>query len=121
MSVQPLVQLNLTDAILDPTRDQPAKPQQKAREETIKKDILPDANNSRLKKEPANSSTHLLTAAIYVKLRKHIFNEGTQTEAATRFNVKLKALSQILSGRHYLGGKDRGIAQRKQEVEEQIP
>ena len=120
-SVRPLVQLNLSDDILDPTRDKPAKPQQKAREEMIKKDILPDPNNSRLKKEPANSSTRLLTAAIYVKLRKHLFNEGTQTEAATRFNVKLKALGQILSGRHYLGGKDRSIAQRKQEVEEQVP
>ena len=120
-SVRPLVQLNLSDDILDPTCDKPAKPQQKAHKEMIKKDILPDPNNSRLKKEPANSSTCLLTAAIYVKLRKHLFNEGTQTEAASRFNMKLKALGQILSGRHYLGGKDRSIAQKKQEIEEQIP
>ena len=42
-------------------------------------------------------------------------------EAAGRFNVKLKALGQILSSRHYLGGKDRSIAQKKQEIEEQIP
>ena len=120
-SVRPLVQLNLSDDILDPTRDKPAKPQQKGREETIKKDILPDANNSRLKREPANSSTRLLTVAIYMKLRKHLFNEGTQTEAATRFNMKLKALGQILSSRRYSGGKDRSIAQRQQEVEEQVP
>ena len=120
-SVRPLVQLNLNDDILDPTHDKPAKPQQKAHEEMIKRDILPDANNSRLKREPANSSTCLLTVAIYVKLRKHLFNEGTQTEAATRFNVKLKALGQILSGRCYLGGKDQSIAQKKQEVEGQVP
>ena len=120
-SVWPLVQLNLSDDILDITQDKPPKPQQKSHEETIKKDILPDPNNSKLKKEPANSATRLLTAAIYVKLNKHLFNEGTQTEAASRFNVKLKALGQILSGRHYLGGKDRSIAQKKQGMEEPTP
>ena len=71
--------------------------------------------------EPANSSTHLLTAAIYVKLRKCLFNEGTQTEASTRFKVKLKALGQILSGKHYLGSRDRSKPQKKQVVEEQVP
>ena len=120
-SAQPLVQINLSDEILDPTRDKPTKPQQEAHEERIKQDILPDTNNTRLKREPANSSTHLLTAAIYVKLRKYLFNEGTQTEAATRFNVKLKALGQILSSRYYLGGRDRSTPQKKQGVEEQVP
>ena len=113
-SARPLVQINLSDEILDPTHDKPTKPQQEAREGRTKQDILPDANNARLKREPANSSTRLLTAAIYVKLRKHLFNEGTQTEAALRFNVKLKALGQILSGRRYLDGRDRSTPQKKQ-------
>ena len=43
-SVRPLVQLNLSDAILDPTWDKPSKPQ--AHEETIKENILPDPDNS---------------------------------------------------------------------------
>ena len=120
-SVWPLVQLNLSDDILDITRDKPQKPQQRTHEETVKKDILPDPNNSKLKKEAANSATRLLTAAMYVKLRKHLFNEGTQTEAASKFNVKLKALGQILSGRHYLGGKDRSIAQQKQDMDVPTP
>ena len=120
-SVQPLVQLNLSDDILDITRDKPPNLQQKTHKETVKKDTLPDPNNSKLKKEPANSPTRLLTAAVYVKLNKHLFNEGTQTEAASRFNVKLKALGQILSGRCYLGGKDRSIAQKKQGMEEPAP
>ena len=105
-SARPLVQINLSDEILDPTHDKPRKSQQEAREEKIKQDILPDANNARLNREPANSSTCLLTAAIYVKLKKYLFNEGTQTEAATRFKVKLKALGQILSSKRYLGGRD---------------
>ena len=60
----------------------------------------------RLNREPANSSTRLLTAAIYFKLKKFLFNKGTQTETSTKFKVKIKALGQILSGKRYLGGRD---------------
>ena len=120
-SIQPLVQLNLSEDLLNITRDKPPNPQQKTHEETVKNDILPDPYNARLKKEPPNSATRLLTVAVYIKLNKHLFNEGTQTVAANKFNVKLKALGQIISGRRYLGGKDRYIAQKKQGKEEPTP
>ena len=120
-SARPLVQINLNKEILDPTHDKPTKSQQEAREEKIKQDVLPDANNVRLNREPANSSTRLLTAAIYFKLKKHLFNEGTQTETSTKFKVKIKALGQILSGKRYLGGKDRKTAQKQQEEDEHEP
>ena len=120
-SALPLVQINLNEEILYPTHDKPTKSQQEADEEKIKQDILPDANNTRLNREPANSSTHLLTAAIYFKLKKHLFNKGTQTETSTKFKVKIKALGQILSGKRYLGGKDKKTAQKQQEKEEHEP
>ena len=120
-SARPLVQINLNEEILDPTHDKSTKSQQEAHEEKIKQDVLPDANNARLNREPANSSTCLLTAAIYIKLKKYLFNEGTQTEASTKFKVKLKVLGQILSGKHYLGGRDQSTTQKKQEEEEQVP
>ena len=50
-----------------------------------------------------------------------MFNEGTQTETATKFKVKIKALGQILSGKHYLGGRDKKTAQKQQEEEEHEP
>ena len=120
-SAWPLVQINLNEETLDPTRDKPVKSQQEARDEKIKQDILPNPTNTRLNREPANSSTRLLTAAIYFKLKKYLFNKGTQTETATKFKVKIKALGQILSGKHYLGERDWKTAQKQQEEEEHEP
>ena len=34
-------------------------------------------------------------------------NEGTQAETAEKFDVKPKALSKLISGQKYLGGKDK--------------
>ena len=91
-SARPLIQINVNEDILDPTRDKLVKSRQEIHDEKIKQDILPDETNSILNKQPANSSTRLLTTAIYIKLKKYLFNEGTQTEASTKFKVKLKAL-----------------------------
>ena len=90
-SAQPLVQININEETLDPARDKPVKSRQESHNEKLKQDILPDATNTRFNGEPANSSTHLLMAAIYLKLKKYLFNEGTQTETSTKFKVKLKA------------------------------
>ena len=43
----------------------------------------------------------LLPAVVYLKLKKCLFNEGTQIEAATKFNMKTKALGKLLLGKHY--------------------
>ena len=77
---------------------------------------MPDETNDRFHKEPANSTTHLLTAIVYLKLKKCLFNEGTQIEVATKFNVKTKALGQILLGKHYWGGKDRKMVQDRKNL-----
>ena len=70
--------------------------------------------NARFHRDPANSATCMLTAAIYLKLKKCMFNEGIQVEAAKKFNVKSKVLGQILSGRWYWGSKDKkATAERK--------
>ena len=113
-SAQPLVQININEETLDPTQDKPVKSRQESHNEKLKQDILPDTNNTTFNREPANSSTGLLTAAIYLKLKKYLFNEGTQMETSMKFKVKLKALGQILSGKRYLGGRDRKTAQKQQ-------
>ena len=114
-STRPLVQMNIDEGILDPTRDEPAKSNQETHNRKLREAILPNATNARFSREPANSTTRLLTVAIYLKLKKYLFNEGTQTESSTKFKVKPKALGQILSGKHYLGGRDRKMTQKLQE------
>ena len=48
--------------------------------------------------------------AVYYKLKRRFLNEGTQTEAANKFNMNGKALSKILTGKRYMGGRDRKTA-----------
>ena len=67
----------------------------------------------KLQREPQNSPTRLLAAAVYIKLKKRFLNEGTQLEAIEMFNINRKALSKILMGRHYMGGTDRKALVRK--------
>ena len=120
-SAWPLVQINIDEGMLDPTQDEPAKSSQETHDRKLREAILPDVTNARFSSKPANSTTHLLTAVIYLKLKKYLFNEGTQTEMTTKFKVKPKALGQILSGKCYWGGRDRKTAQKPQEEEEPEP
>ena len=46
----------------------------------------------------------LLTAVIYLKLKKKFLNMGTQKECVEHFAVNEKQLSKLLMGRHYQGG-----------------
>ena len=69
--------------------------------------ILTNENNTKLHKEPKNSPTRLLAAAVYYKLKRRFLNEGTQMEAVNKFNVNGKALGKVLMGKRYLGGRDR--------------
>ena len=95
-SAHPLVQINIDEGMLDPTKEKPTPSNKETHEEKLKKTLLPDEMNARFCREPANSATHLLTAAVYLKLKKHVFNEGTQVEAATKFNVKSKAVGHLV-------------------------
>ena len=49
-------------------------------------------------------STHILAAAVWLKMLQKYFNEGTAKEASERFDVRAKQLSRVLTGRKYLGG-----------------
>ena len=100
-SAFPLVQLNIDEGMPDPTKEKPTPSNKETCEEKTRKTILPNEANARFRREPANSATCLLMAAVYLKLKKQMFNEGTQVESATKFNVKSKALGQILSGKCY--------------------
>ena len=69
--------------------------------------LLRQERNAPLRKEARNSTRKLIAALVYLKFKKHYLNEGTQVETAENFDVKTKALSKLLSGCKYLGGKDK--------------
>ena len=108
-SAQPMVQLNIPVKMLDPFLD---KPQEKHETKGMEQ-ILLNEKNTRLQKEPKNSSTRLLAAAVYYKLKRRFLNKGTQTEAVSKFNVNGKALGKILTGKRYLGGRDRKMVMKQ--------
>ena len=54
--------------------------------------------------EPRNGPTHILAVAIWLKLRRKFFNQGTAKEACKLFDVRVKQLSHVITGKKYLGG-----------------
>ena len=49
---------------------------------------MPPVSNT----EPRNGPTRILTAAVWLKLSRKYFNEGTAKEACERFQVRAKQL-----------------------------
>ena len=103
-AVRPLVQLNIPEGFLNPIEDKKALTSEEEKKEKVKKTVLPIPDATCLKHEPRNGPTRILTAAVWLKLSRKYFNEGTVREACERFNVRAKQLSRVLTGRKYLGG-----------------
>ena len=103
-AVQPLVQLNIPEGFLNPIEDKKALTSEEEKKEKVKKTVLPIPDATCLKHEPQNGLTRILTAAVWLKLSHKYFNEGTARKACEQFNIRAKQLSQVLTGRKYLGG-----------------
>ena len=92
-AVRPLVQLNVPEGFLNPIEDKKALTSEEEKKEKVKKTVLPIPDATCLKHEPQNGPTQILTAAVWLKLSRKYFNEGTAREACERFNVRAKQLS----------------------------
>ena len=103
-SVRPLVQLNVPEGFLNPLEDRKAPSSEEEKREKVKKTVLPIPDATYLKHEPHNGPTRILTAAVWLRLSRKYFNEGTAKEACEHFLVRAKELSRVLTGRKYLGG-----------------
>ena len=103
-AVRPLVQLNIPEGFLNPIKDKKAKMTEEEKREKIQNTVLPVPNATCLKHEPRNGPTRILMAAVWLKMSKKYFNEGTAKEACKRFDVQVKQLSRVLTGKKYLGG-----------------
>ena len=99
-----LVQLNIPEGFLNPVEDKKVKTTKEEMREKVRKTVLPIPDATCLKHEPRNGPTHILTAAVWLKMSRKYFNEGTAKEACERFNVQAKQLSWVLTGRKYLSG-----------------
>ena len=103
-AVWPLVQLNIPEGFLNPMEDKKVKTTKEEKREKVRKTVLPVPDATCLKHKPQNGLTHILTAAVWLKMSKKYFNEGTAKEACELFNVQAKQLSWVLTGKKYLGG-----------------
>ena len=103
-AVHPLVQLNIPEGFLNPVEDKWAKTTEEERREKVRKMVLPIPNAACLAHEPSNGPTCILAAAVWLKMSRKYFNEGTAKEACERFDVRAKQLLRVLTGRKYLGG-----------------
>ena len=92
-AVWPLVQLNVPEGFLNPIEDKKALTSEEEKKDKVKKTVLPIPDATCLKHEPRNGLTHILTAAVWLKLSHKYFNEGTAKEACEWFNVRVKQLS----------------------------
>lgn len=77
------------------------------RRDKLALNLLPCGDWSPLKRESDNNLTWLQATDLYFKLGRKFFNQGTQRESEEKFVVWSKQLSKLLSGWHYLGGKDK--------------
>ena len=69
-AVRPLIQLNIPEGFLNPIKDKKAKTTEEEKREKIQKTVLPVPNATCLKHEPRNGLTHILTAAVWLKMSK---------------------------------------------------
>ena len=103
-AVRPLVQINILEGFLNPVEDRRPKMTEEERWEKVQKMVLPTSNAPCLAHELKNGPTCILAVAVWLKLNRKYFNEGTAKEACDRFEVRAKQLSRVLMGRKYLGG-----------------
>ena len=99
-----LVQLNVPEGFLNPIEDKKAKTTEEEKREKVRKTVLPIPNTPCLAQKPQNSPTCILAAAVWLKMSKKYFNEGTVKEACEQFDVHAKQLSRVMTGKKYLRG-----------------
>ena len=103
-AIRPLMQLNIPEGFLNLIEDKKAKMTEEEKRKKVQKTVLPAPNAPCLAHKPQNSPTPILTAAVWLKMSKKYFNEGTAKEACEHFDVRAKQLWRVLTGRKYLGG-----------------
>ena len=103
-AIRPLVQLNTPEGFLNPMEEKRAKMTEEERREKVRKMVLPIPNAPCLAHKQRNGPIRILAVAVWLKMSRKYFNEGTAKEAYKRFDMWAKQLSRVLMGRKYLSG-----------------
>ena len=106
-AVRPLIQLNVPEKFLNPVTDPVQLMMEEQRMTKVEKTILPRHDAACMKHELRNGPTCILAAAVWLKLKRKFFNQGTTKEACELFDVRAKHLSRVITGKKYLGGAQR--------------
>ena len=77
------------------------------RKSKVMRTITPDASSHPIRKEEANSPTHLLAATFAFKIINKFGGGTTQRKMHEVYNVKAKQLATCITGRKYLGGTEK--------------
>ena len=101
-ATQLMIQINVPEHYLSPVQDPPLKTTTEECLSWLEKVLLPQPSS--LAQEPRYRPTRLLAAAVWLCLKCKFFNGSTTKEACTTFEVWVKQLSKLLSGKVYLGG-----------------
>ena len=102
-AIWPLVQLNLPEKFLNLADAVPLMTEEQRRAK-VERTILPRHDVACMVHKPRNGSTHILAAAVWLKLRRKFFNQGTTKEVCELFDMRAKQLSLVITGKKYLGG-----------------
>ena len=86
-TIHPLIQFNVLEKFLNPVEDVKQKTSEEKLQEKLKKVLLPKHNTAAMARQPRNSFTRILAAAVWLKFNRKFFSEGTAKEACELFQV----------------------------------
>ena len=114
----PLIQVNIPDRYLNLVEEPQLKTTVEERLQKLEKVLLPRAGAACLVRELRYGPTRLLAAAVWLHLKCKYFNSGMAKEACEVFEVRVKQLSKLLTGKVYLG---RSTMKRLAPIEKEGP
>ena len=111
-AVMPMIQILVPGNLVSPVSAPPPPPIAAStalgKSEIIKyakQKVLPDPNSPELVPADKNSATHILAAAIYLKVEHLFFDEkSSHMDIAKAFKCKLSQLTKSVTGINYKGG-----------------
>ena len=106
-TIRPLINVKVPKEIFDIVNTGKSEDKEEDSQEKILKEINKMCFPWSSKIEDANNVTHLLAALASFKLKQQVLEGTKQFEAAARYKVTQKHLSEILHGKKYLGGKQK--------------
>ena len=113
-SIRPLVQLNAAPGLFEEAKfgwQGMELPEEQHRQ--VKLTMTPIATSGRLAKEKPNSVTRLLAAMVSFKILNRFADGTTQWEQQEAYRVRSKQLTLCITGRKYMGGRDKTTLKRK--------